>query len=61
MRGVNFALNRFEKIVGQTYNYSGSLTDLFNRVKIKNEGLEETSSETFASETSTTSTIISGY
>ena len=61
VRGVNFALNRFEKIVGQTYNYSGSLTDLFNRVKIKNEGLEETSSETFASETSTTSTNTSGY
>ena len=56
VKGVNFALNRFEKIVGQTYNYSGSLTDLFNRVKIKNEGLEETSSETFA-----TNTNISGY
>lgn len=32
--GINSAIARFEKVIGQTYNYSGSLTDLSNRAKL---------------------------
>jgi|TARA_B100000900_G_scaffold411000_1_gene429848 hypothetical protein len=36
-RGVERAIARFEKIIGQTYSYSGSLTDLVNRAKLRDE------------------------
>jgi cephalosporin-C deacetylase-like acetyl esterase len=35
------ALDAFEVFIGQTYNYSGSLTDKINRVKIVKSMEEE--------------------
>jgi hypothetical protein len=44
--GIGAALNAFEIFVGQTYDYSGSLTDQIHRVKIVQEREKDVLSDT---------------
>jgi hypothetical protein len=43
MKGLPKAISSFEKVVAQTYTYSGSLTDLINNVTMDSEQEKQTS------------------
>jgi hypothetical protein len=46
IKGSSVALSSFEKVISQTYNYSGSLTDLINRDIVRKQEEEDVLSNT---------------